>query len=151
MQLRVGLVAAIYNKTLRLPSVGGRHSITSGYVTNLASNDVERFVSTAVTCVFMIWGPIMAILILLVGIHIIGRVFAVGYVLLLVRCWDNAFHFIQCDHLMLKSYILQLLIPFQLCLGRYFVSFRSKIAAITDKRVNLVSIILGSVKPVSTF
>jgi hypothetical protein len=52
-QYRTGFMAAIYAKTLRLSSIrhGNRHGTSAaggGHVTNLASNDVERFVLTAI-------------------------------------------------------------------------------------------------------
>jgi len=123
IQLRVGMVAAIYSKTLRLPSVGidGVNS-SAGRVTNLASNDVERFLRTSVTATFLILAPFCVSIILLVGIYVIGPVFAVGYGLLF------------------------LLVPLQLYLGRKFAGFRSKIAAITDDRVSLISQAVSGVR-----
>jgi ATP-binding cassette subfamily C (CFTR/MRP) protein 4 len=122
IQLRLGLVAAIYAKTLRLPSVGGANSVTSGHLTNLASNDVERFLSISVTSVFLLLGPFEAIAILIVGISVIGPAFAVGYGLLF------------------------LLLPLQMYLSRRFVQFRSQVAAITDNRVSLVSQAVSGVR-----
>ena len=113
-QLRIALVASIYAKTLRLPSLGGR-TVTSGHLTNLASNDVERFLLTAVESNFLLLGPIEAIAILVVGIGVLGPVFAAGYALLLV------------------------LVPIQISFGKLFVYYRSRIASITDRRVGLVS------------
>ena len=117
LQMRLGLVAAIYSKTLRLPAlgVGGNDNITAGHVTNLASNDVERFLTTSVTATFLLIGPLVTIIILMVGIQIIGPVFAAGYGLLLF------------------------LVPLQIYSGRRFAYFRSKVAAYTDDRVTLIS------------
>jgi ATP-binding cassette subfamily C (CFTR/MRP) protein 4 len=118
LQLRISLVASIYDKILRLPSVGGTGPatlLTSGHVTNLASNDVERFLSTAVTSNFIVLGPIEALVILGIGISIIGPVFCAGYALL-------------C-----------LLVPFQFWLSHRFASFRSRIAKETDARVGWIS------------
>ena len=117
MQLRVGMIAAIYQKALRLPAagIGGDNNVTAGHVTNLASNDVERFVSTSVTTTFLLVGPMISIIILLMGIFIIGPVFAAGYGLLF------------------------LLVPLQMFAGRRFAYFRSKVAKLTDDRVSLIS------------
>lgn len=104
MRTRIGLVAAIYAKTLRLPSVSGTHSTTSGYITNLASNDVERFLTASVSFLFLLYSPVFLLMILFVGIFVAGKVFLVSYGLLF------------------------LLIPFQLYLGRRFSRARRKIA-----------------------
>eukprot|EP00980_Cylindrotheca_fusiformis_P019849 scaffold6966_cov112-Cylindrotheca_fusiformis.AAC.27 len=126
MQLRVGLVATIYNKALRLSSTttsstnsnsdnSTQNTISAGKLTNLASNDVERFLSASIPTLFLFIGPIEAIVILIVGIFTIGPVFLVGHGLFL------------------------LLIPLQVFLGRRFVYYRSRVAAITDARVTLMS------------
>ena len=146
VQLRLGFVAAIYSKTLRLPSVqinsttsdksasssnsSSGNSIsssnpsyfTSGHVTNLVSNDVEKFLLTSVMVPFLIQGPFVAIVILVVGIVIVGPVFATGYGLLLI------------------------LVPFQTYLGRRFVFLRSKVASLTDERVTMVSQAVSGVR-----
>ncbi len=121
MQIRVGIVAAIYAKTLRLPS-GGGSCISSGHVTNLASNDVERFLSTSVTLIYLVQGPIIAVIILVLGIQTIGPIFSVGYGLLLV------------------------LLPLQMYLGRRFASLRSKVAGSTDDRVGIISQAINGVR-----
>eukprot|EP00985_Skeletonema_marinoi_P029513 scaffold28055_cov77-Skeletonema_marinoi.AAC.2 len=71
LQLKVGLIATIYHKTLRLPSIGV--DVSNGHITNLASNDVERFQLTSVWAVFIIAGPIASVLILIVGIIVTGQ------------------------------------------------------------------------------
>ncbi len=121
MQIRVGIVAALYAKMLRLPSVGGS-AISSGHVTNLASNDVDRFLSTSVTLIYLIQGPIIAVIILALGIQTIGPIFAVGYGLLLV------------------------LLPLQMYLGRRFASLRSNVAGSTDNRVGIISQAVNGVR-----
>eukprot|EP00986_Skeletonema_menzelii_P009118 scaffold4065_cov211-Skeletonema_menzelii.AAC.1 len=113
LQLKVGLIAAIYHKTLRLPSIGV--DVSNGHVTNLASNDVERFQFTSVAAVFIFVGPIASILILIVGIFVTGPAFAVGFSLMI------------------------LLMPIQIHVGRKFAQFRSRVAALTDSRVSLVA------------
>lgn len=117
LQMRVGLISAIYNKAMRLPAAGiyGNNHASAGHVTNLASNDVERFVNTCVTASFLIAGPFISIVILIIGIFIIGPVFAAGYGLLF------------------------LLVPLQMYFGRQFAVLRSKVAKITDSRMNLIS------------
>lgn len=113
MQYKVALVAAIFEKTLRLPANG--NTVTSGKLTNLASNDVERFLTTSVAANFIVMGPLEAIIILAVGMSLLGPAFAAGYALIL------------------------LLIPLQFFLSRRFAHYRGRVAALTDQRVSLVS------------
>jgi ATP-binding cassette subfamily C (CFTR/MRP) protein 4 len=115
MQIRVGLVATLYDKVLRLSATSSENSISAGKLTNLASNDVERFLLASIPSLYLFLGPIEAVVILLLGIYTIGPVFAVGHGLFL------------------------LLVPLQVYLGRRFVQFRSQVASITDARVTLVS------------
>jgi ATP-binding cassette, subfamily C (CFTR/MRP), member 4 len=82
MQYRISAVAAIYAKSLRLPSVGT--TLNSGKVINLATNDVERFLLASVMISFLWWGPVQAIVVLLVGLKIIGPAIIAGYAFLLV-------------------------------------------------------------------
>ena len=113
LQLKVGLIATIYHKTLRLPSIGV--DVSNGHVTNLASNDVERFQFTSVSAVFILVGPVASVLILIVGIFVTGPAFAIGFSLMI------------------------LLMPIQIHVGRKFAQVRSRVAALTDSRVSLVS------------
>ena len=83
---------------------------------NLASNDVERFLQSALRINFLFWSPLQSIAILVVGWQLMGPSFAAGFALLV-------FGFV----------------PFQIYLSRRFAFYRSKVAAITDRRVTLVS------------
>lgn len=115
MQIRIGLVATLFDKALNLSSTDSSlQSVNAGQLTNLASNDVERFLSAAIPSLYLILGPLEAIAILIVGLHVIGPVFAVGHGIFLM------------------------LVPLQFYLGRRFVQFRSQVAAITDSRAGLL-------------
>jgi ABC-type multidrug transport system fused ATPase/permease subunit len=116
MQLRISCVAAIYDKSLKLSSTHQDTSQSTGKIMNLASNDVERFLLAALFISHLIWSPIQSIAILVVGWLQVGPSFAAGYALLV-------FGFV----------------PFQFYLSNRFAFFRSKIATITDSRVNFVS------------
>eukprot|EP00535_Pseudo-nitzschia_heimii_P006271 CAMPEP_0197193116 /NCGR_PEP_ID=MMETSP1423-20130617/26482_1 /TAXON_ID=476441 /ORGANISM="Pseudo-nitzschia heimii, Strain UNC1101" /LENGTH=1180 /DNA_ID=CAMNT_0042646201 /DNA_START=907 /DNA_END=4452 /DNA_ORIENTATION=+ len=83
---------------------------------NLASNDVERFLLASLFISHLIWSPIQAIAILIVGWIMMGPAFAIGFCLLI-------FGFV----------------PFQFYLSNRFAFLRSKIAGITDQRVQFVS------------
>lgn len=113
-QYRAGLIAAIYAKTLRLPSIKNDDT-TCGRLTNLASNDVERFQLTAIYTNLLLASPVEILTILIVGVLVMGPIFLFGYALLMV------------------------LVPLQFWLGRRFVFLRHKVAHLTDARVTLVS------------
>jgi ABC-type multidrug transport system fused ATPase/permease subunit len=116
MQLRVSCVAAIYDKSLKLSSTHQDTSQSTGKIMNLASNDVERFLLAALFISHLIWSPLQSLAILVVGWLQVGPSFAAGFALLV-------FGFV----------------PFQMYLSNRFAFFRSKIATITDSRVNFVS------------
>lgn len=113
-QYRAGLIATIYAKTLRLPSIRNDDT-TCGRVTNLASNDVERFAPTAIYANLLLASPVEIVTILVVGICTLGPCFLFGYLLLMV------------------------LVPLQFWLSRRFVNLRHRVAILTDARVTLVS------------
>lgn len=116
MQLRVSCVATIYQKSLKLSSTHQETNASTGRIMNLASNDVERFLLAALFISHLLWSPIQSFAILVVGCTQIGPAFAIGFVLLI-------FGFV----------------PFQFYLSNRFAFLRSKIADITDQRVNFVS------------
>ena len=84
MQIRVGLVATLYDKALRLCSTSSSSSSShngessssssAGKLTNLASNDVERFVLASIPSLYLVVGPVEAVVILVIGVNILGPV-----------------------------------------------------------------------------
>lgn len=114
MQLRIGAVGAMYAKSLKLVSVGGK-STSAGEMSNLASNDVERFLYASLFISYLVSAPIEAIVVLFVGINRLGPAFAAGYAVLFT------------------------FVPMQFFLGKQFAKIRARIAAITDKRVSLIA------------
>jgi ATP-binding cassette, subfamily C (CFTR/MRP), member 4 len=116
MRLRIGAIASIYNKSQRLSSTHQDTSASYGRIMNLASNDVERFMMATLFMSHIFWAPLQCLAILCVGWVQLGPAFLAGFALLIVG-----------------------FIPLQIYLSRKFVHFRSKIAGITDTRVNLVS------------
>lgn len=123
MQYRVASVSAIYDKSLRLKSTSSTDELSSGKVVNIASNDVERFLLASAYGLYIIWVPILSIGILALGWYVIGSAFAAGFVMLI-------FGFI----------------PIQLWLSKKFAMMRSKVAALTDQRVTLVSQAVSGVR-----
>lgn len=150
MQYRISCVAAIYDKSLRLNSTSvteqlpsstsssssttGRKrglkstessgtSSSSGKIVNLATNDVERFMMATLFASYIIWAPLQSLAILGLGWWVIGWSFAAGFGLLLF-----------------------LFVPLQLWLSQRFARMRSRIAAITDERVTMVSQAVSGVR-----
>jgi ABC-type multidrug transport system fused ATPase/permease subunit len=115
MQLRIGCIASIYHKSLKLSAAGIGKSSTAGEMSNLASNDVERFLYASLFISYLFWAPIEAISVLCVGIYQLGPAFAAGYVVLFT------------------------FVPLQFYLGHRFAISRSRVTSFTDERVNLVS------------
>jgi len=116
MQFRVSAVASIYAKSLRLSSTHQETNASTGKIMNLASNDVERFLLAALFVNYLVWSPLQSIAILIVGWMSLGPAFAAGFALLIF-----------------------VFVPLQFYLSNRFAYFRSKIAAITDRRVTFVS------------
>ena len=116
MRLRIGAVASIHAKCLRLSSTNQVAAASSGKIMNLASNDVERFLMASLFINYIFWAPVQSFAILGVGIKLLGPAFAAGFGLLVV-----------------------IFAPMQFYLSQRFAKYRSKIAEITDRRVTLVS------------
>jgi ATP-binding cassette subfamily C (CFTR/MRP) protein 4 len=116
MQYRIAAVASIYSKSLRLSSTHQETNASTGKIMNLASNDVERFLLAALFMNYLFWSPVQSIAILIVGWMSLGPAFAAGFALLIF-----------------------VFVPLQFYLSNRFAHFRSRIAAITDRRVTFVS------------
>ncbi|KAL9182396.1 hypothetical protein ACHAXT_013048 [Thalassiosira profunda] len=142
MQYRISSIAAVYAKSLRLSSTSiveqlpssttpdkssskatSKATASSGKIVNIATNDVERFILATLFCSYIIWVPLESIAILALGWSVIGWSFAAGFGLLLF-----------------------LFVPLQLWLSKKFAFMRSKIAAITDERVTMVSQAVSGVR-----
>ncbi|KAL7564370.1 hypothetical protein ACA910_001519 [Epithemia clementina (nom. ined.)] len=117
MQYRIASIVAILNKTLRLSSTHPETLASNGRILNLASNDVERFRFACIFINWLIWAPLQALGILCVGwFWLVGPAFAVGVAVLAT-----------------------VFVPLQMYLSRQFAISRSRIASLTDERVNFVS------------
>jgi len=126
MQIRIGAVSSIFAKSLRLKSVGVTTS--SGQIMNLISNDVERFLLTTLFVSYIIWAPLQAIAILVIGTKMIGPAFAIGI---------GVFMFV--------------FVPLQSFLAKRFASLRSKVASITDERMTLIGQAISGVRVMKMF
>jgi len=125
MNLRISSVAAIFSKSLRLKSVGGgsNSSISSGQIMNLVSNDVEMFMLTTLFISYILWAPLQVVAITILGLYLIGPAFAYGIAILVV-----------------------FFVPLQFYYSKRFAILRSKVAAITDSRMTLVSQAINGVR-----
>lgn len=132
MQYRSSFVAAVYHKSLKLSSTHHHHQTDSssssyGDVMNLASNDAERFLLASLFGNYLIWSPLQSLAILATGWVCLGPAFVAGFGLLLT-----------------------VVAPLQTWLSRRFIHYRSRIATLTDARVNLVSQTVRAVRVVKT-
>ncbi|GAX19080.1 ATP-binding cassette, subfamily C (CFTR/MRP), member 4 [Fistulifera solaris] len=121
MQYRLSAVAAIYEKSLRLPSLSSSESKVS--ILNLASNDVDRFLLASLFAGHLFWAPLQSLAILATGVALMGVAFLAGFVLLLV-----------------------VFVPLQFYLSRRFASLRQHIAGFTDQRVHQVKNALKGIR-----
>ena len=110
MRLRVACLAAIYDKSLRLPSCAREEGHN---IHNLASNDVERFLMASLFANYLFWSPLQSIAVLYVGYRVLGMAFVAGFFVLMA-----------------------VFFPLQLYLGWKFAILRSRTAAATDARVS---------------
>ncbi|KAL7524952.1 hypothetical protein ACHAWF_001144, partial [Thalassiosira exigua] len=108
MQYRISCVAAVYDKSLRLSSTStggggggggkvaakgggggasaGAAASSTGRIVNIATNDVERFLTASLFASYVFWAPLTAVAILVLGWSTIGWSFAAGFGLL-VSCF----------------------------------------------------------------
>ena len=118
MQIRVGLIAAIYQKCLLLPSAG----ITStGFIVNLVSSDVERFQDLAIFLHYLWMVPLQIIAYMTLIYYLIG--------------WS----------MFAAIGVIFLLVPLQATFGILFKRFRKFTAMLSDECINvsLSDMILG--------
>ncbi|KAL7574299.1 hypothetical protein ACA910_012543 [Epithemia clementina (nom. ined.)] len=145
MQYRIACIATILDKILRLSSTNHHHhhpntnttatatttqatttttssgitttSNNNGRILNLASNDVERFLYACIFNGWVLWAPIQALTIALVGsLWLLGPAFGVGV-----------------------GVLIAVFVPLQMYLSRQFSYYRSTVARRTDARVHSVS------------
>ena len=122
-QVGVGKGKGLLDKKKGAITSSSSNGASSGRVVNIATNDVERFLLATLFASYIFWAPIQSIAILGLGWYVIGWSFAAGFGLLVF-----------------------LFVPLQLWLSKKFAFMRSKIAAITDERVTLVSQAISGVR-----
>lgn len=148
MQLRIATVATIYAKSLRLSSIGGNKGTTSGELLNLASNDVERFLFASLFLSYLFWAPLEALVVLFVGVDRIGSAFAAGYVVLFT--FVPMQFFLGKRFAKLRSQVSARIPNVVVLLSRHIASLcshsRTQVAALTDKRVSLLSQAIAGVR-----
>ncbi|XP_046744998.1 ATP-binding cassette sub-family C member 4-like [Diprion similis] len=127
MRMRVACCSLIYRKLLRL-NLASINNIAAGRVANLISNDVARF-DLVMRFIHFIW--IMPLQLLVVGYvmwQYIGVVAVVGIAAIMIQT-----------------------MPLQVYVGHLTAKFRSKIAAKTDERVQLMSDLISGIEVVKMY
>ncbi|CAM9857370.1 unnamed protein product, partial [Choristocarpus tenellus] len=114
MQFRVATTAISYNKILRL-RLSSLGEVTTGYLVNLASSDVERFQYGGMFVHYLWLAPLETLVILYFGLREVGVSFLAGFA------------------------ALALLIPLQACFSKRFMQVRKNVTSLTDERVKLTS------------
>ncbi|XP_055398779.1 ATP-binding cassette sub-family C member 4-like [Bubalus kerabau] len=120
MRLRVAVCHMIYRKALHLssPAMG---KTTTGQIVNLLSNDVNRFDQVMMFLHYLWVGPLQAV-----------TVTALLWMEIGISCLAG-------------MAVLIILLLLQSCFGKLFSSFRSKTAALTDKRIRTMSEVITGI------
>jgi ATP-binding cassette subfamily C (CFTR/MRP) protein 4 len=111
-RMRVGFISTIYRKALNLSIT---HTSSTGYITNLVSNDVQRFEDAGPFFFFILLGPLEAIISVGIAYTYIGVSSLVGFA------------------------ILMLSIPLQSFFARQFGVLRRKTVKERDERIKTTS------------
>ncbi|XP_054158234.1 ATP-binding cassette sub-family C member 4-like, partial [Oppia nitens] len=126
IKIRVCWLTIIYKKALRL-----KHSAfsktTIGQIMNLMSNDVSSLDEYCQLCSYIIVGPINTIISVYICWQYIGWVSLIGLA------------------------ILTSFIPFNGLMGRLFIKISTKVAALTDTRIQLMNDIIKGMKVIKMY
>ena len=129
MQYKIACTAALLEKILTLSSTHAETTLAStGRILNLASNDVERFRFACIFGSWLLWAPLQALGIGLLGtLWLLGPAFGVGVAVLCL-----------------------VFVPLQMYVSHHFAQSRSQIARYTDVRVQCVSQAIRGARVVKT-
>jgi ATP-binding cassette subfamily C (CFTR/MRP) protein 4 len=124
MQIRVGLIAAIYKKitNLSLANVS-----STGFIVNLVSNDVQRF-EDASPFLHYCW---------ITPLQIIGYMTLIYYEI----GW-SMFAAVGC---------IGLIVPLQFCFGRFFKKYRKITVDFRDERIKCISDMIAGIQIVKLY
>lgn len=119
--IRTSVTALLYKKVLKM-SKSSSIQVDMGQVINVIANDLSRFedISTSLNAIPL--APIMSALTIWFTYDLIS---------------DSCF---------VGMFIIVMLIPVQAVMGRLFIRYRRSTASVTDKRVRLMSEIIGAMK-----
>ncbi|XP_050518856.1 ATP-binding cassette sub-family C member 4-like [Diabrotica virgifera virgifera] len=126
MKMRIASCSLIYRKALRL-SKSALAETTIGQMVNLLSNDVGRFDQAIIMLQYLYFGPIQALIVMVILYMIVG--------------WTG----------LLGSIFLLLSIPLQSWLGKKTSQFRQKTALKTDERIRLMNEIISGIQVIKMY
>ncbi|KAE8625965.1 hypothetical protein XENTR_v10006453 [Xenopus tropicalis] len=126
MKLRVAMCHMIYRKALRLSNTA-MGKTTTGQIVNLLSNDVNKFDQVTIFLHFLWAGPLQAIAVTVLLWMEIGPSCLAGMAVLII------------------------LMPLQLCLGKFFTSLRGKTAAFTDTRIRTMNEVISGMRIIKMY
>lgn len=119
--MKMSMTAMVHSQLMKFNS-STVSKITTGHVVNLVSNDVQRFDRAATFWVYILFGPIETLAVLLMVSYVLGVIPTIsGFTCIFI------------------------LIPLQSILSKHVAQYRKKIADISDKRISFLSeLISGS-------
>lgn len=119
--MKMSMMAAIHEKLLKL-NASSVAKISTGFVVNLASNDVERFEDACEFWMYLIFAPVETVLVLVCVSLVLGFLPAISG--------------IGC---------ILILGPLQGLLSKHIAKYRVKAAQFTDKRINLMGELISGI------
>lgn len=119
--MKMSMTAAIHDKLLKL-NASSVAKISTGFVVNLASNDVERFEDACEFWMYLIFAPVETVLVLVCVSLVLGFLPAISG--------------LGC---------ILILGPLQGLLSKYIAKYRVKASQVTDKRINLMGELISGI------
>uniref|UniRef100_A0A1A7XAW0 Multidrug resistance-associated protein 4 n=2 Tax=Nothobranchiidae TaxID=405002 RepID=A0A1A7XAW0_9TELE len=126
MKIRVAMCHMIYKKALSLSS-SAMGKTTTGQIVNLLSNDVNRFDEVTIFLHFLWVGPLQA-----------AAVVGLLWVEIGPSCLGG-------------MVVLMFLMPTQTLFGRFFSTFRSKTAVLTDSRIRTMNEVVSGIRIIKMY
>ncbi|XP_061579415.1 ATP-binding cassette sub-family C member 4-like isoform X2 [Cololabis saira] len=126
MKIRVAMCHMIYRKAICLNS-SALAKTTTGQIVNLLSNDVNKFDEVTLYLHFLWIGPLQAVCVTFLLLHVIGPSCLVGMA------------------------IIFLLMPIQSSFGRLFSSLRAETAALTDERIRTMNEVISGIRVIKMY
>ena len=126
MRMRVASTSLMYRKSLKL-SRSSLGQTAVGQIVNIMSNDMQRFDEFSLTSCYLIVAPLQTLIVFGILTQTIKISAVPGMI------------------------VLFLMIPFQFFMGKTFGKIRSKVAALTDKRVKFMKEIISGIRVIKMY